>query len=221
MEIRETERDTERWRGGWGGREIKIAERREIRQRLFPQDVVTTTTQRQRGNITTRWSSLTPARECKYESQGVCQWVAVSVCALVVCVCPLCLCDRQCVRKDTNRKDDVRGWKSLETVKSSRRARWREREERQEPEQHEKENELRGLVKRKNPQNVHTVFVSSSHLYVVLSLSDSLRVLITADCGFKRDRRKKSEDLKDLLQIWSRQTWFWSFENLNFFKKAP
>ena len=45
------ERDKDGWRGGkWdreleeGGREIKIAERREIRQRLFPQDVVTTTT---------------------------------------------------------------------------------------------------------------------------------------------------------------------------------
>lgn len=47
-----------------GGRELKIAERREIRQRLFPQDVVTTTTKRQRGNITTRWSLLTPASVC-------------------------------------------------------------------------------------------------------------------------------------------------------------
>lgn len=57
---KEKQRDKARRRGGKrhremeeGGREIKIAERREIRQRLFPQDVVTTTTKRQRGNITT------------------------------------------------------------------------------------------------------------------------------------------------------------------------
>lgn len=57
---KEKRRDKARRRGGKrhremeeGGREIKIAERREIRQRLFPQDVVTTTTKRQQGNITT------------------------------------------------------------------------------------------------------------------------------------------------------------------------
>lgn len=44
-----TERDTSLMEEG--GREIKIAERRESRQRLFPQDVVTPTTKRQRGNI--------------------------------------------------------------------------------------------------------------------------------------------------------------------------
>ena len=54
---RERERERDRKRAmEEGGREIKIAERRESRQRLFPQDVVTTTTTRQRGIITTHWS---------------------------------------------------------------------------------------------------------------------------------------------------------------------
>ena len=70
---KETERETERWRRG---AEIKIAERREIRQRLFPQDVVTTTTKRQRG----QHHSLVPSDTCKslYECESVC--VCVCVC---------------------------------------------------------------------------------------------------------------------------------------------
>ncbi|XP_076022073.1 uncharacterized protein LOC143012689 isoform X2 [Genypterus blacodes] len=52
---------------GGGGREIKIAERREIRHRLFPQDVVTTTTRG--GGIITRRSPLTPATVSVLSSQ--------------------------------------------------------------------------------------------------------------------------------------------------------
>lgn len=44
-----------------GGREIKIAERRESRQRLFPQDVVNTATKRQERQHHYPLVALTPA----------------------------------------------------------------------------------------------------------------------------------------------------------------
>ncbi|KAK5614079.1 hypothetical protein CRENBAI_011247, partial [Crenichthys baileyi] len=55
--------------GGGGQREIKIAKRREIRQRCFLRMWLSRQRKGSRGNITTRWSSLTPATMCKRSSK--------------------------------------------------------------------------------------------------------------------------------------------------------
>jgi len=131
-----------------------------------------------------------------------CGWFCESILLQLVC-------DRQCVRetythKCTNRKDHVRGWKTLEPKES-----WRVRENAEDnqknrksqktykqEEEHMWEGDLAPMTgKKKTSKRIQYIclFISS---YFTLSLSDSLSVLFRADCGFKRARRITSA-LKD------------------------